>query len=392
MAAISAFLKLGFVPPEHDLTKGLHFLLPGHALEYRLGKFLSVYAYKSQDHSNALPTETLAETLSRESPLCSLSKPRGEALIKAISSVKEEPFADSIQLTVDAYLAKLPALVWIGEAPFTEIIFPYKLFHWSRFASRENLSPIGAFGENLFFSDFAIHNQNEIYAVPPSKLKALLYRITSYLPWRLSLLFSKPFKRYPWVYTLINTLSPLNKNLFRELDKELLHAFSPRIYLRNFAQTLRENNVPAYIHALYCYHKVPAFDLKLKSGFSTYYQINWQSPLTTDVGVNISEHHALSSNGFIEQFRLSNTQEQKLTEEDKASFSLAFEKLQRGKLVESGIFTRSFIKAAQQELFIGRASQQLAWTLLSLETWFQLFIDKPPPTTIPKLHFLELYG
>ncbi len=381
MAALSAYMQLGFVPKEHSLIKSLHALPPAHYLEARLGQFLSINEYQTPRLPSTEGEELLQEKMniakSSMQGFYAMGESQGEQWWQQQSNYPLTPLKRPIDM--QTALDHLPALIWLLEIPITDVERPLSFHLQSIAAQGDDHPPLCALGQRLFFDVPKWLENHTVFRVKKGGFSALWNKATHLLPWYVGLRATAQSQDYPWLESLAKELSLFTPQEFNKLAPTIPHFFSPKAYFKKMAASMHEPSLPLLVYSLSAFKKQPTVEFIWRSTLSCYHQVDWQAPFCNPQLLRWGKREARKG---LPLLHLTETPSQPPLELDPKLTEAVIEILKQGKLVESGLFLRNHLDMIKH-------SPQHFWTLVSLECWFQIFLDTPPSTQLPNRSFLD---
>ena len=441
LTAFATFLHFGFVPQELSLIHDVHKLLPGNTLtvnlkkEYQITQYFSLSQAYDNTHSMSkehaieelgetmkqatdqvlIPDEKLGVITSSNLGSTSLNwflSHQGmrekidsyDAAFDSITLNESKQIADELnlnhqseQIDLNEAISHLPEIIWNLDEPVSD---PYLLRTWALAKLGKNSSY--AIAEHGWKELFAAHSRyfshSELGARPPfaHTLANLPKQLRDHLllpslrlfhlPYRFNILRNVDINR-----ELVNFL--LSSGLFQENARKnaspaLKNYFNIEVFSQRFHRLTNLSDMQ--ISSIYFDLKTSLPNLHLHQ-YDQLFSCNQTQVLSPFLDNGVIDLLTAVPNEYLFQGNLLEQLLHKLnpnlsTTSHPRSYVMwshskqlrqLFSSLEKGRLVEEGLISKKWIqKQASYPTLTDLAFKQL-WSVLTLEIWFRLFINRP---------------
>jgi len=219
----------------------------------------------------------------------------------------------------------------------------------------------------------------------------------------------KQARTNPWQFDYLTLHALFDETSLKSVTPKLASIFDPEVFLHKFHHLGRiKSNVASYIY----------FDVKTRLPDNYIFQydrltsahgLQWKAPFLSrplvEYLASLNEPEVLGESDtaqflksilqdiYPESFitRPKKTRRQFLSSwAEEPELHKAFQLLRKGRLVESGLVAREWLKTVLATPETREANFRLLWAVLILEIWFRLFISNPIPHKVPSVSLITL--
>ena len=319
-------------------------------------------------------------------------------------------------VTQNTFLDDLVRIVWHMGEPIAD---PTTLVTWklARLASTESRTVLSGMGADELLaghSRYTLAEQQERYI--PLMKRLLQDSIRRYMvptvqlisqPWALSLL--KESRTNPWQSAFLHSSTIFSEATLRRVSPTLDGLFDPDTFLQKFHRLPQIDSVVASYLYFDVKTRLPELYIQQYDRLMTAFGLDWQAPFLKKELVEflagfpepedlLQEQtasplkHALRghlSDAVIDRPKQSRPHFLSSWANTEA-FREAMRQLQTGVCVEQGVISGTWLKHQIESPSRRQHSFKQLWTILTLEVWLRLFINRPVRTTPPEGSLMDL--
>lgn len=323
---------------------------------------------------------------------------------------------DSSLITPELFLREFPKILWHLDEPIADpnVIATWELAkissHFSHFAySGMGSDELLAGHSRYSMAERSPAALNRLLLIPRPILQGIMIPALKVLYPSAAFNLLRSLKTNPWQFEFLRHNAVFNENMLEEASPRLSHAFDPDTFLHKFHHLTRiHSNISSLLY----------FDIKTRlpdcfihqyERMTRAFNINWETPFLDknllEFTAQLAEPESLTEKEtasylkplvrdlFPEAFinRPKKTRHHFLAGWiDHPEVKEVFQLLPKGTLVESGLISDTWLKSTLSSSASMKNSYQQLFTILTLELWFKLFINKMPGNTAPEVTIKEL--
>lgn len=323
---------------------------------------------------------------------------------------------ESSRITPEIFLRQLPKIVWYLDEPIADpnIMATWELAHLSSGYSKSVFSGMGSDELLALHSRYTMAERNSAYVsrlmlLPRPVIQKILVPLLRFFYPDAAYNILRTLRTNPWQFEYLRHNALFNENLLQQAAPKLVHAFDPDTFLHKFHNISRiHSNVSSFLY----------FDVKtrLPDNFMLQYErltrafnLDWQTPFLdrklVEFSAELPEPESLLEGEtasylkplILDVFSPEFIQRPKKTRRhflagwmQQPEVKEVFKLLMRGTLVETGLISESWLQTQLQDPNEMEASFSQLFSILVLEVWFRLFLNRSPGTRPPELNLKEV--